>query len=61
MKDIKMKVGEENSVVSKYLKTLIDLGIAKKEIPITENRVRKPSICWLITSSVSGIGLCQSI
>ena len=37
MNDIKMKVGEENSVVSKYLKTLIDLGIAKKEPPIAEN------------------------
>ena len=61
MNDIKMKVGEENSVISKYLKTLIDLGIVKKETPITENRARKPSICWLITSSDSGIGLCRSI
>ena len=41
MNDIKMKVGEENSVVSKYLKTLIDLGIAKKEIPITEKMDKK--------------------
>lgn len=31
----------ENSVVSKYLKTLIDLGIAKKETPITEEPGRK--------------------
>ena len=30
MNDIKMKVGEENSVVSKYLKTLIGLGIVKE-------------------------------
>ena len=41
MNDIKMKVGEENSVVSKYLKTLIDLGIAKKETPITEKPGKK--------------------
>ena len=34
MNDIKMKVGEENSVVSKYLKTLINLGIVRKETPI---------------------------
>ena len=30
MNDIKTKVGEENSVVSKYLKTLMELGIVKK-------------------------------
>lgn len=30
MIDIKMKVGEESSVISKYLKTLINLGIVKK-------------------------------
>lgn len=41
MNDIKMKVGEENSVVSKYLKTLIDLGIAKKETPIAEKPGKK--------------------
>jgi len=41
MNDIKLKVGEENSVVSKYLKTLIDLGIAKKETPITEKPGKK--------------------
>ena len=41
MNDIKRKVGEENSIVSKYLKTLIDLGIAKKEIPITEKPGKK--------------------
>jgi len=41
MNDIKMKVGEENSVVSKYLKTLISLGIAKKETPITEKPGKK--------------------
>ena len=41
MNDIKMKVGEENSVVPKYLKTLIDRGIAKKETPITEKPGKK--------------------
>ena len=41
MNDIRMKVGEENSVVSKYLKTLIDLGIVRKETPITEKSGKK--------------------
>lgn len=41
MNDIKMKVGEENSVVAKYLKTLIDLGIVKKETPIAEKSGKK--------------------
>ena len=41
MNDIKLKVGTENAVVSKYLKTLIDLGIVKKEIPITEKQGKK--------------------
>ena len=41
LNDITMKVGEYNSVVSKYLKTLIDLGIAKKETPITEKPGKK--------------------
>lgn len=41
MNDIKLKVGEENSIVSKYLKTLIDLGIVKKETPITEKPGKK--------------------
>lgn len=41
MNDIKMKVGEENSLVSKYLKTLIDLGIVRKETPITEKPGKK--------------------
>ena len=61
LNDIKMKVGEENSVVSKYLKTLIGLGIVKRKLRLQKNQERKPSICWLITSSVSGIGLCLSI
>lgn len=41
MNDIKLKVGEENSIISKYLKTLIDLGIVKKETPIAEKPGRK--------------------
>ena len=41
MNDIKMRVGEESSVISKYLKTLIDLGIVKKETPVTEKPGKK--------------------
>ena len=41
MNDIKMKIGEDNSVVAKYLKTLIDLGIVKKETPIAEKPGKK--------------------
>ena len=41
MNEIKMKVGEENSLISKYLKTLIDLGIARKETPVTEKPGKK--------------------
>lgn len=41
LNDITMKIGEETSVVSKYLKTLIDLGVVKKETPVTEKSGRK--------------------
>lgn len=41
MNDIKMKVGEESSIVAKYLKTLINLGIVKKETPIAEKPGKK--------------------
>ena len=41
LNDITMRVGEDNSVVSKYLKTLIGLGIVKKETPITEKPGKK--------------------
>lgn len=41
LNDITTKVGEDNPVVSKYLKTLIDLGIVKKETPITEKPGKK--------------------
>lgn len=41
MNEIKMKVGEENSLISKYLKTLIDLGVVRKETPVTEKLGKK--------------------
>ena len=41
MIEISTKTGEENSIVSKYLKTLIDLGIVKKETPVTEKPGKK--------------------
>ena len=41
MNDIKMKVGEENPVISKYLKTLMELGIVVKETPVTEKTGKK--------------------
>lgn len=41
LNDIKTKVGEENAVVSKYLKTLMELGIVKKEIPVSERPGKK--------------------
>ena len=39
--DIALKTGQENSVVSKYLGTLIDLGIVKKETSVTEKIGKK--------------------
>ena len=39
--DIALKTGQENSVVSKYLGILIDLGIVKKETPVTEKIGKK--------------------
>lgn len=41
LNDIRTKVGEESSIVSKYLKTLIDLGIVKKETPVAEKQGKK--------------------
>lgn len=35
------KIGEESSIVAKYLKTLIELGIVRKETPITEKIGKK--------------------
>lgn len=55
-----MKVGEENSIISKYLKTLMDLGIVKKETPIAEKPDRKTSICqWIIFSVPIPVCACQ--
>lgn len=39
--EIVTKIGEESSIVAKYLKTLTDLGIIKRETPITEKLGRK--------------------
>lgn len=41
LNDITTKVGEPSSVISKYLKTLINLGIIKKETPVTEKPGKK--------------------
>ena len=59
MNEIRMKVGEENSLVSKYLKTLIDLVLSERKLRSQKNRVRKPFICWPITFFDSGIVLCR--
>jgi AAA+ ATPase superfamily predicted ATPase len=36
MKDIKGKTGEESGTVATYMKPLLDTGIIKKEVPVTE-------------------------
>lgn len=41
LNEIKTKIGEDAAVVSKYLKTLIELGIIKKETPVTEKAGKK--------------------
>lgn len=41
LNEIATKVGENSGVCSSYLKTLIDLGIVKKETPITEKPGKK--------------------
>ena len=61
LNDITTKVGEENSVVAKYLKTLIDLGIVKKKTPITEKPGKKRSIFWRTIFFVFGTVLCRSM
>ena len=60
MNEISTKTGEENSVVSKYLKTLMDLGIVKKKRRLRKSRARKPSTCWRTIFSASGIVLYRS-
>jgi len=37
LKDIKGRTGEESSVVATYLKSLLDTGIVKKEVPVMDN------------------------
>ena len=39
--EISTKVGLESGVCAKYLKVLLDLGILKKETPITEKPGKK--------------------
>ena len=39
--EIVTKVGESSAIVSKYLKTLTELGIVKKETPIAEKQGKK--------------------
>ena len=58
LNNITMEVGEDNSVVSKYLKTL---ALPKKRLRSQRSLERKQSICWQITSSGSGIALSQSM
>ncbi len=41
LNEIATKVGQETGLCSKYIKVLIDLGIIKKENPITETTSRK--------------------
>lgn len=61
MNDIKMKVGAENAVISKYLKTLMDLGIVKKETPITEKPGKKTIYMLADNFFDFGIVLCRLI
>lgn len=41
LNDITTKTGEDTSVCSKYIKTLMELGIVKKETPVTEKPGKK--------------------
>ncbi len=41
LNEICTKVGESNTTTTKYVKTLVDLGIVKKETPITEKPGKK--------------------
>ena len=44
MKDIKGKVGEESSTVATYMKSLLDTGIVRKEIPATDKQGSRKTI-----------------
>ena len=61
LNDITTKVGEENSVVAKYLKTLIDLGFVKKETPVTEKPGKKTIYLLADNFFVFGTVLCRSM
>ena len=44
MKDIKSKVGEESSTVATYMKSLLDTGIVKKEIPAMDKQGSRKTV-----------------
>lgn len=55
LNEIAAKVGIESGPCSKYVRTLMELGIVRKETPMLEKEERKRSIYWKISSSDSGI------
>lgn len=57
--DICGKVQETSTTVLKYLKTLMELEIVKKETPLTEKAGRKTIYLLADNFSVSGISLCR--
>jgi len=44
MKDIKNKVGEESSTIATYIKSLLDTGIVKKEVPAMDKHDSRKTI-----------------
>ncbi|MCL2501222.1 MAG: ATP-binding protein [Defluviitaleaceae bacterium] len=44
MKDIKNKTGEESSTVATYIKSLLETGIVRKEVPVTDKPVSRKTI-----------------
>ena len=61
LNEIATKVGIESGLCSKYVRTLMELGIVRKETPMLEKEGKKRSIYWKISSSDSGIVLCRKI
>ncbi len=60
LNEIATKVGIESGPCSKYVRTLMELGIVRKETPMLEKkREGKRSIYWKISSSDFGIVLCR--
>ncbi|MFR1304231.1 helix-turn-helix domain-containing protein [Eubacterium callanderi] len=57
LNEIATKTGLETSGTSNLLSSLIDLGIVKKEIPITETRSKKHSTGLKTVCSFLGIVL----